>query len=121
MVVVGTRIGISDNTGIKRARIIRVGGTSANRFGDHVLGVILVYRRLRKNIKHIIHHFLLFSLRRKIFRKQGGFHFYCFRNLGVTTSADFEKLLGSRCTTFLTLESRWRIPRPLRRSIRIIV
>jgi ribosomal protein L14 len=121
MVVKGTQIGILDNTGIRRVKVLQVYRHRCACVGDILLSVIRKKKRVKKYVKRKIHYVFLVTRKAPLFRSRGFYYVRLLRNAGLVLVPDREKILGTRHRGFLTLESRRRAFVQLIRSVRLIV
>jgi len=121
MVYKHTQIGIVDNTGVKTVKVLQVYNYSQAKVGDHLLTVIRRKKRLKTFVKKKINVSFLIARRTPIFRSRGFYYLKLLTNKAVLLAADGEKILGTRHSAFLTLESKKRAFTQLLRTCRVLV
>ena len=121
MIYKGSKIGVLDNTGIKKLKVLQVYNYPKARVGDILLTVIRVKKKAKEFVKKKIYYTFLVSRRTVIFRKRGSYYLRLLKNKGLVLGADNERILGTRHKGFLTFESKKRAFSQLLRSCKVLV
>jgi ribosomal protein L14 len=121
MVYKGSRVHVSDNTGILLVKILQIYGYREGVVGETMLTVVRHKKKAKESVKKKINNVFLISRRRVIFRARGFYYVKLLRNTSIVLSADPEKFLGTRHFGFLTLESKIKAFTQLLRTTRVLI
>lgn len=112
---------IIDNTGIKSVKVIQVYKHRKAKPGDNLLTSVKKKKKVKKYVKKKINFTFVVSVKHKFYRKRGSYYLRLIKNQGIVLGADKEKILGTRHSGFLTLESKKPAFVQLLRSCRVVV
>jgi ribosomal protein L14 len=121
MIYKGSKIGVLDNTGIVKLKILQVYNYAKARVGDVLLTVVRKKKKPKDFVKKKIYYTFLVSRKSVMFRKKGFYYLKLLRNKGLVLGADNEKILGTRHQGFLTFESKKKAFSQLLRSCKVLV
>lgn len=121
MIFKGSKIGVLDNTGIKKLKVLQVYNYAKARVGDVLLTVIRKKKKAKEFVKKKIYYTFLVSRRTVMFRKKGFYYLRLLKNRGLVLGADNERILGTRHQGFLTFESKKKAFSQLLRSCKVLV
>lgn len=123
MIYRGTKIWLKDNSGIMGVKCLQLYPTFIKKglFGNVSLVTLFRYKRLKKATKRKTYLVLIMTIKRKFFRKAGGYFIKFCQNTGLLLNNDQEKFIGTVFNVPITRELRQTTSIRLLRVSRILV